>query len=320
MPFSLAKGGIFCYTLVMVIEINDLTKRFGDITAVDGLSFSVRKGELFAFLGVNGAGKSTTINVITGLLRPDGGTVSVFGRDITQGAADVKSRVGVVFQSSCLDKKLTVADNLYCRAALYGITGKALSERIAELDDLLTISDLLPRTVGKLSGGQRRRADLARALIHRPDLLILDEPTTGLDPMTRKNVWAAVDRERADRALTVLLTTHYMEEAAKSDYAIIIDGGKKVASGTPHALKAAHAKDVIRIYGDTGRAERELSALGYPVARRADYLETEVKGTAEAARLIAAHAELFDDFEVVKGDMDSVFLAVTGKRMTETDV
>ena len=200
-----------------IIEINGLKKSFGEVKAVDDLSFSVRKGELFAFLGVNGAGKSTTISIICGRLAKDGGTVSVCGRDPAHEMEKVSRRIGVGFQSSVLDMPLSVRDNLRSRAALYGVKGKEFERRLVEVAELLDFSDLLGRTVGKLSGGQRRRIDIARALIHRPELLILDEPTTGLDPQTRKLLWEVVQKLRREDGMTVLLTTHYMEEAADAD-------------------------------------------------------------------------------------------------------
>ena len=216
-----------------VIEIRDLFKSFGTVRAVDGLSFRVKRGELFAFLGVNGAGKSTTISILSGQLKKDAGEVAVFGHDPAREKAAIARQIGVVFQTSALDQMLTVRDNLRSRAALYGITGEAFAKRLSELSDLLSFTDLLDRTLGKLSGGQRRRIDVARALLHSPDLLILDEPTTGLDPQTRRQLWNVVNDLRKETGMTVFLTTHYMEEAADADYIVILDAGKIAAEGTP---------------------------------------------------------------------------------------
>lgn len=193
-----------------IIEIEHLHKAFKDVVAVDDLSFSVRKGELFAFLGVNGAGKSTTINIISGILNKDRGKVIVCGEDIDSRPDVIKSKLGIVFQSSMLDKRLSAYDNLKSRAALYGIFGSEFKTKLSELDGLLGLKELLPRPLCKLSGGQKRRVDIARALIMDPELLILDEPTTGLDPQTRIAVWNAVDKLRREKGLTVFLTTHYM--------------------------------------------------------------------------------------------------------------
>ena len=296
-----------------IIEIKNLSKSFGEVKAVDDLSFRVKEGELFAFLGVNGAGKSTTINIICGCLAADGGTVTVDGHDACRDEA-VKNAIGVVFQNSLLDKSLTVADNLASRAALYGISGQGLKRRVAELADMLDFGGLLGRTVGKLSGGQRRRVDIARALIHKPKILILDEPTTGLDPQTRKTLWAVIGNLREKEKMTALLTTHYMEEAAGADYVVIIDGGRVAAEGTPLELKNAYTGDFITLYG-VSRTEAE--SLGMPFASAGDAFVVEVPDTAAATKLITEHPEIFRDYEITKGGMDDVFLNVTGKKAEE---
>ncbi len=296
-----------------IIEIRNLNKTYKDVHAVRDLSFSVRKGELFAFLGVNGAGKSTTISIMCGKISKDSGSVIINGADADGAPARIKSSLGVVFQNSALDKHLTVYDNLQSRAALYGITGDNFKARFKELSELLHFADLSKRSLGKLSGGQRRRIDIARALVHKPEILILDEPTTGLDPQTRKLLWQVVSDLREREGLTVFLTTHYMEEAADADYVVILDGGKKVAEGTPLELKNAYTHDYINVYGgDTAK----LTALGYPCREVGGAVRISVPDTAHAAALIAEHRELFTDFEIFKGNMDDVFLAVTGKELT----
>lgn len=295
-----------------IILIEGLNKSFGDIKAVNDLSFRVKKGEFFAFLGVNGAGKSTTISVICGLLSKDSGKVIVCGHDIDRGMSDVKDKIGVVFQETALDKVLTVKDNLVSRGALYGLKGERLKSRIDELCDLLDIRGLLNRTVGKLSGGQRRRIDIARALIHSPELLILDEPTTGLDPQTRMMIWSIISRLREENGLTVFLTTHYMEEAAPADYVVILDSGRIAASGTPLELKNRYAGDYVTVYGIKAELAEKLAA-GRKTQPVRDGWRIEVKNTSEAAELIVGNRELFKDFEITKGAMDDVFLAVTGK-------
>lgn len=295
-----------------IIRINGLRKSFGDIKAVDGLSFRVERGELFAFLGVNGAGKSTTISMICGQLKRDGGDISVCGYDIDRDPEPIKRRIGVVFQNSVLDRALTVKDNLKSRAALYGITGKGLEERLAAVSELLDMDGIMNRPVGKLSGGQRRRADIARALMHDPEILILDEPTTGLDPQTRKMLWDAVRRLRDSEKLTVFLTTHYMEEAADADYAVIIDSGKIVAEGTPLELKNRYTADSITLYGV---GESDAADLGYPVTVLHGAVRISVPDTEAATKLIISRPELFRDYEIIKGRMDDVFLSVTGKKL-----
>ena len=199
-----------------ILEVRHLVKRFGDVTAVDDLSFRVREGELFAFLGVNGAGKSTTIHILCGQLARDGGSVRVCGADPDEAPEQLRRSLGVVFQSSVLDQALSVLENLRSRAALYGIRGAAFSRRLAELTDLLELGELLRRPVGRLSGGQRRRIDIARALLHRPRLLILDEPTTGLDPQTRSLLWQVVAGLRQEENLReVVIRPGYVTAAAK---------------------------------------------------------------------------------------------------------
>ena len=301
----------------MVIEIKNLHKSFKDVKAVDDLTFSVREGELFAFLGVNGAGKSTTINIISGVLPKDSGTVFVCGENIDTNSDVIKSKIGIVFQGSVLDKRLSAYDNLKSRAALYGIFGNQFKRRLEELDSLLGLKDILKRPLTKLSGGQKRRVDIARALIHNPELLILDEPTTGLDPQTRQTVWNVIEQLRKERGLTVFLTTHYMEEAAVADYVVILDGGKKVAEGTPHDLKTQYASDFIRFYGNLEQVEKTFAKLGYSVKRERDFVEVEIENTGKVAELLKSNEKLFSDFEVLKGNMDDVFLKVTGKSIKE---
>lgn len=299
-----------------IIRIEHLSKRFGEVQAVDDLSFSVKKGELFAFLGVNGAGKSTTISILCGQLESDGGSVKIGGVEVDRRSDAVKRRLGVVFQSSALDSALSVRDNLMSRAALYGLSGREFENRLAWLDALIGIKPLLKRPVGRLSGGQRRRADIARALIHRPDILILDEPTTGLDPQTRRAIWDAIANLRRESGLTVLLTTHYMEEAADADHVLIIEAGRIAAEGTPLDLKNLYSGDFITIYSAD---ENALKALGMPYSISGGSARVEVPDTAAATALITAHPELFTDYEITKGKMDDIFLAVTGRKLTGGD-
>lgn len=299
-----------------IIEINGLNKSFGDVKAVRDLSFHVQKGELFAFLGVNGAGKSTTISIMCGQLRKDSGSVVICGENIEHGLDKITRKLGVVFQNSVLDKSLSVRDNLRSRAALYGITGKEFKSRLSELAAMLDFETILDRTVGKLSGGQRRRVDIARALLHKPKILILDEPTTGLDPQTRKLLWDVVSDLRKSEKMTVFLTTHYMEEAADADYVVILDSGMIAAEGTPLELKNAYTGDFITLYGADKSA---IEPLGLPCEALRDAVRISVPNTAEATRLIVGHPELFTDYEVTKGKMDDVFLAVTGKKLVGGD-
>lgn len=295
------------------IEISNLNKSYGEIKAVSDLSFSVKKGELFAFLGVNGAGKSTVINIMCGSIPKDSGNVIIDGLNIDTDIDTIKSELGVVFQNSVLDKALSVMDNLESRAALYGITGVKFKKRIKELAELLDFEDLLKRTVGKLSGGQRRRIDIARAIINSPKILILDEPTTGLDPQTRKLLWDAVEKLRKEENMTVFLTTHYMEEAADADYVVILDGGKIIADGTPLELKNKYTGDFITVYGTS---ENDIEKMDVQYEKIRDAYRITVENTSKATELIIKYPEIFTDYEITKGKMDDVFLAVTGKKLT----
>ncbi len=299
-----------------IISIEHLHKAFGDVQAVSDLSFQVRRGELFAFLGVNGAGKSTTISILCGQLKKDAGKVKIGGEEVETSMGSISRRLGVVFQNSVLDGALTVEENLRSRAALYGITGKAFRLRMEELAALLDFGDLCKRTVGKLSGGQRRRIDVARALLHKPEILILDEPTTGLDPQTRKLLWDTIASLQKRENLTVFLTTHYMEEVADAHYVIILDKGRIAAEGTPLQLKNAYAGDFITLYGLT---EEEKESLPLPYTAVRDGIRLQVPNTEAATALILQHPALFRDYEIIKGRMDDVFLNATGKKLTGGD-
>ncbi len=297
-----------------IIEIRNLNKSFGNIKAVNDLSFDVAEGELFAFLGVNGAGKSTTINIICGQLSYDSGSVIIDADNLNSNSQSIKNALGIVFQNSVLDKALTVYDNLESRAALYGIYGNKFKARLNELSELLDFKDLLKRTVGKLSGGQLRRIDIARALLHNPKILILDEPTTGLDPQTRKTLWNVISILRKEKNMTVFLTTHYMEEAAEADYVVIIDSGKITAKGTPLELKNTYTGDFITLYGAKD-SEIELLNCSYERIHDTVY-RVSVENTEAATKLILKYPEVFRDYEITKGKMDDVFLAVTGKKLS----
>lgn len=297
-----------------IIEINNLSKSFGDINAVEDLSFIVTEGELFAFLGVNGAGKSTTINIMCGQLKKDSGTIKICDIDMdrNKGIDNIKKNLGVVFQNSVLDSALTVRENLESRAVLYGISGRKLKKRLAELAKLLEFENLLSRTVSKLSGGQRRRIDIARALLHKPKILVLDEPTTGLDPQTRKLLWDVIDKLRKEEHMTVFLTTHYMEEAADADYIVILEKGKIAVHGTPLELKNALTGDYITLYGVE---EKDVKKLGLTYEKFNDVFRIEVENTGKATELIIKYPDIFKDYEVVKGKMDDVFIAATGRSL-----
>ena len=295
-----------------IIEVKNLVKNYKDVHAVNDISFTVEEGSFFAFLGINGAGKSTTINILCTVLEKTSGNVKIGGYDLDKEKNKIKELIGIVFQGSVLDKQLTVKENLESRASYYGLNKKEIAKRIESLTQTFDLSEILKRKYGTLSGGQRRRVDIARALINRPKLLFLDEPTTGLDPKTRLQVWEIIHNLRKETGLTVFLTTHYMEEASEADYVVIIDSGKKVAEGTPLELKNKYVGDYMLIYNtDEDKIKRlnlsyEKIPLGYRI---------EVKDTKEATELIKNNSDLFIDYELIKGKMDDVFLRVTGKSL-----
>ena len=295
-----------------IISIKNLNKTFKEVKAVNNLSFKVKKGEFFAFLGINGAGKSTTISIMCGELTRDSGEVYIDGKNIDEQMESIKVKMGVVYQKNVLDDPLTVKDNLKFRAALYGIHGKEFEEKYQKLASLLDFADLSSRTYGKLSGGQKRRVDIARALIHDPEILILDEPTTGLDPQTRKTVWKVVNDLRKEKGLTVFLTTHYMEEVTDADYIVILNKGEIVAEGSPLELKNKYTGDFISIYNVS---KEEIVLLGLPFNEIPNGYRIEVANTYEATKLIINNPNLFKDYEVIKGKMDDVFLNATGIKL-----
>ena len=295
-----------------IIKISHLNKSYKDVKAVNDLSFTVNRGELFAFLGVNGAGKSTTIHIICSQLSKDSGEVIIDGYNLDTQKESIKRKLGVVFQNSVLDKDLSVYDNLLYRGSLYGLSKKECQKRIETLSIQLQFKDYLNRSLSKLSGGQKRRIDVARALIHDPEILILDEPTTGLDPQTRNVLWSFIEYLRKEKGMTLFLTTHYMEEAASADSVVILDHGQIVASGSTLDLKNQYANDYITLYGV---CEDKVKMLALPYEKIKDAYRIEIKNTRDATSLIRQYPSLFVDYEITKGKMDDVFLNITGKKL-----
>lgn len=295
-----------------IIEIERLSKHFDHVVAVDNISFSVMQGELFAFLGTNGAGKSTTINMICTLLKKTSGTIRVDGFDTEKDAAAVRRCLGVVFQNNVLDDLLTVSDNLKTRARFQGLHGNRLSSRLDEIRTAFELTDIWKRPFGKLSGGQKRKCEIARAILCEPKVLILDEPTTGLDPQTRTLIWDLIRKMQVQREMTVFLTTHYMEEAAAADHVVILEKGNICAQGTPDTLKNQYGKDTLRLrFADMDDGLRKLKAMGYQPKQNADRTIIPVQDCQEALKIINS-LDNFIDFELIKGSMDDVFLAATG--------
>jgi multidrug/hemolysin transport system ATP-binding protein len=302
------------------ITVRGLTKRYKDVVAVDDISFDVAAGSVFAFLGTNGAGKSTTIGCVTTVSPFDAGEIAVDGHDVRRDAEPVRRQIGVVFQDSMLDAELTARENLATRGRFYTADRRQIGERITELSKLIGLGDFLDRRYGKLSGGQRRRVDIARALLHSPSILFLDEPTAGLDPASRAIVWATIHELRDRHGLTVFLTTHYMEETEEADLVSIIDRGRVIAQGTPAQLRAQHSHSILTV---TSRDRAGLASLaaasGLTISDRGETLELRVADAAVARHLLAEHGDDVLDFEFRHGRMDDVFLALTGREHVEEE-
>ena len=299
-----------------IIKIENLEKSFGKTKAVRKINLEVYEGSLFAFLGINGAGKSTTISMMYGGLKIDSGRITICGQDVATHLDKIKNQIGVVFQDSILDKTLTVYENLKFRAGFYGIFGQEFKARYQELEKLFDLAEIKNQKIQKLSGGQKRRVDIARAIIHQPKILILDEPTTGLDPGTRSKVWRIISKLREDFKMTIFLTTHYMEEAADADYVTILDKGRIIAEGTPLELKTQYATDILHLYGVE---EADVKKLKLPYQKIHKAFQIKVKNSAVVTKLIIKYPELFQDFELIKSTLDDVFLTVT-KNKPGTDI
>lgn len=298
-----------------IIEVSGLKKSYGEVDAVKGIDFSVKEGQFFAFLGPNGAGKSTTVEMLCALLAPNGGKVLIDGFELGKDDDEIRKSIGVVFQNNSLDGLIKVEENLRIRASFYGLKGEKLEEALKFAVDNTGIKEFLGRQYYKLSGGQRRRVDIARALMHSPKILFLDEPTTGLDPQTRKSIWETVREMQKKTNMTVFLTTHYMEEAAKADYIVVIDGGKISATGTPAELRDKYAKDLLYM---SCTADSEQKIRSFLTERNIEF-KTEggriiaiLESTISALPLLKEIGDDLLSFEVVAGTMDDAFISITG--------
>jgi multidrug/hemolysin transport system ATP-binding protein len=301
-----------------ILVVEDLKKYYGEIKAVDGISFYLETGKLFAFLGPNGSGKSTTIDTICTYLKPDGGNVIIDGHELGKDDDAIRKTIGVVFQDGLLDRMLTVEENIRTRASLYDLKGKELDEAVKRASRLAGTDELLKRKYGKLSGGQRRRCDIARALVNQPKILFLDEPTTGLDPQTRKNIWETITSLQKEAGMTVFLTTHYMEEAASADYVTVIDKGKVVAKGTPPELREKYASDkVVFNCTDTEKVKAILDAKKAEYTQNGNRITVNLKRTLDALPYIKEAEGYITGFEVTAGTMDDAFINITGKELRE---
>lgn len=299
-----------------IIEVKNLSKAFGEVKAVNDISFDVEAGSLFAFLGVNGAGKSTTIDMISTTLQPDAGEVTISGHVLGRDDDAIRHEIGIVFQDSLLDANLTVRENLMTRGSFYGMSKKDIKAAIVRVSEVVGLDEFIDRRYGKLSGGQRRRADIARALLHMPKILFLDEPTTGLDPKSRKSVWSMVKEIREKSGMTVFLTTHYMEEAAQADYITIMSKGSIIAKGTPIEIKEQYSKDMLKMkYIDRAALQAKLDELGVKYIEGTETLDVQLNETMQAIPIIESCKDLFINFEVLNGTMDDAFLNATGTNL-----
>ncbi len=301
-----------------VIEVKNLQKRYGNIQAVNSISFYVEQGSLFSFLGPNGAGKSTTIDILCTLLKPDGGEVIVNGNRLGADDSKIRSSIGIVFQDNVLDSLLTVGENLSIRAGFYYPDKKKRAQAVRNAAVAAGVMEFFNRPYGKLSGGQKRRADIARALINTPRILFLDEPTTGLDPQTRQNVWDTITRLKEETGMTVFLTTHYMEEAEKSDYVVVIDHGEIVAGGAPANLKEKYASDLLRLTcRDQKAVKKDLDEMNVDYLCNSNQIIVKLPSTLGALPILKKCENCIAGFEVLNGTMDDAFIGITGKELRQ---
>lgn len=301
-----------------VITVNGLQKSYGNVPAVRGIDFYVESGKLFAFLGPNGAGKSTTIDILCTLLQPDAGEISVAGYRVGTEDQKIRESIGVVYQDPMLDHFLTIRENLQIRGGFYGLRGDELTQAIKQTAEITGVGDLLDRRYGKLSGGQKRRCDISRALIHTPKILFLDEPTTGLDPQTRSNVWQTIRNMQQHMGMTIFLTTHYMEEAAGADYVIVLDEGLIAAKGTPQQLKDTYSKDQLYLeYTKSAPLLAVLQRRKIAYTQQSQRVSIPLANTLDAFSILEDCHEVITGFEVIRGTLDDAFIKITGKELDE---
>lgn len=301
-----------------IIEVSGLIKKYGDLTAVNDISFYVEKGKLFSYLGPNGAGKSTTISILCTLLGFDGGECQIGSYDLRRESTKIRQIIGIVFQDHVLDDLLTVRENLQVRAGLYYRDKAKIRNAVYEAVQATELPEIADRPYGKLSGGQKRRADIARALLQKPEILFLDEPTTGLDPQTRKNIWNTIKHLQEESGMTVFLTTHYMEEAAESDYITVIDHGIIAAKGSPAELKTQYSSDTLRLIPfDEVRLKRSLTEAGLNFTTDSGEVSIKLPNTIAAIPILERCKSLISSFEVLQGTMDDAFIGITGKELRQ---
>lgn len=298
------------------ITVNNVTKKYGEHVAVDHISFTVGEGEFFAFLGENGAGKSTTINMLCTILEKTEGDVRLFDHELGREDDAIRQSIGIVFQNSVLDGKLSVRENLYTRGSYYGLSKEEIRKRIEPFMERFELKEIWNRKYEKLSGGQRRRVDIIRALLHNPKILFLDEPTTGLDPMSRKIVWDYIDYLRKEKHMTIFLTTHYMEEVRDADRVVILDKGRIAANDTPAGLKNKYTSTKL-VWYTVQQPENEQIIGGMEYRYEVDHYIVKLPQDFDLTGFLYRNRERITDYEVIKGSMDDVFLNLTGRKMEE---
>jgi len=301
-----------------IIEVKDFTKRYGKFTAVDNISFEVEEGSVFAFLGPNGAGKSTTINTLCTIFEKTEGTLRIDGKDVATQKDEVRKAIGVVFQDSTLDKKMTVEENLRMHCVFYRVPKSEVEDRLRFVLELVELTEWRRKIVSQLSGGMKRRVEIARGLIHFPKVLFLDEPTTGLDPQTRAHIWEYIVKLQKEKNITIFLTTHYMDEAEICDRVAIMDGGKIVANDRPFALKKQYTKDRAYI---TTEKPAELEGLLHrhklEFVQKPKYYRVDVDSVPNLLQVLGDQKDVITDLEVKKGTLNDVFLEITGREIRE---
>lgn len=303
-----------------IIEVKNYTKKYGDFTAVDNVSFEVEEGSIFAFLGPNGAGKSTTINTLCTMLDKTSGTLTIAGKDVSKQKNEVREEIGVVFQSQTLDEKMTIIENLEMHSVFYAIPKAEINERIHFVLELVDLLEWKDKKVASLSGGMKRRVEIARALLHYPRVLFLDEPTTGLDPQTRNHMWEYITKLQKEKNITIFLTTHYMDEAEICDHVAIMDDGKIMVDDTPENLKLRYTKDkaVVRLT-QPEKFEKALIANNFTYKRNQQvfHIAIKVEDIQLFLRFIQPFNKDIEDLEIKKGTLNDVFLEITGKDIRE---
>lgn len=301
-----------------IIEVKNYTKKYGDFTAVDDVSFEVKEGSIFAFLGPNGAGKSTTINTLCTMMEKTAGTLLIDGKDVSTEKDAVREAIGVVFQSQTLDEKMTVNENLKMHCVFYGVPKQEVKDRINFVLTLVDLLDWQNKSVSSLSGGMKRRVEIARALLHYPKVLFLDEPTSGLDPQTRNRMWEYITRLQKEKNITIFLTTHYMDEAEICDHVAIMDNGKIMVNDTPENLKRLYTKDkaIVKVSNpDVFEAALKRDDHTYKKEKETFYID--IDAVQDFLQFVEPFKNELKDLEIKKGTLNDVFLEITGKEIRE---